>query len=431
MDAQILAPPVVRVGPARRVLGGAGLALLLAGLAVLATEAAAGPSPAVRVPAGRFTGWVAGPLAGLADAPPSRVVLAAALALAVAGYALVLAAARDLPVRWIVGGVLAAHLVALLAPPLFTSDVFSYIAYARMEGAHLDPYAAAPVVLGHDPIRPWVGWLHIRSAYGPLFTLLSAPAAAVSNAAALWAFKVIAALASLVVVALVWWAAPRRDRAPGPAVALVGLNPVLLVFAVGGAHNDLLLLLGMTGAVALVLAGRDVPAGIAAVAAAGLKLTAVVVLPFLVLGSPRRGRVALGALIGALLAGALALAAFGHDAGGFLRVLAWQQGRVSASSLPALTGDVLGVAPATLLPVFKAAGALALAGLVAAAWRGADWLTCAAWALVAVTATTSWLMPWYAVWALPLCALCRSRSLTVAVLALQALLVARLGLALA
>ena len=56
------------------------------------------------------------------------------------------------------------------------------------------------------------------------------------------AYKAIAAISSVVIVVVVWNAARLRGLDPVKAVALVGLNPVIIVFGVGGGHNDLLML---------------------------------------------------------------------------------------------------------------------------------------------------------------------------------------------
>jgi hypothetical protein len=48
------------------------------------------------------------------------------------------------------------------------------------------------------------------------------------------------------------------------------------------------------------------------------------------------------------------------------------------------------------------------------AWRGADWITSAGWATLALLLCTSWLLPWYATWLLPLAALGDSRRLRIA-----------------
>jgi hypothetical protein len=62
-----------------------------------------------------------------------------------------------------------------------------------------------------------------------------------------------------------------------------------------------------------------------------------------------------------------------------------------------------------------AAGLIGLAALVAA-WRGADAITAAGWAFLALIASIASFAPWYLVWLLPFAALGRSRSLRVATL---------------
>jgi len=56
--------------------------------------------------------------------------------------------------------------------------------------------------------------------------------------------------------------------------------------------------------------------------------------------------------------------------------------------------------------------------------RGADWLEAAGWATLALLATTTWLLPWYLVWFLPLAALARRPHQRIAALALTALVLA-------
>ena len=92
---------------------------------------------------------------------------------------------------------------------------------------------------------PFIGakWVLHAEAYGPVFTALSYALAPLSIAASALAFKAIAACASLGTVALVWNAARLRGLDPVKAVALVGLNPLIVIYGVGGGHNDLLMLL--------------------------------------------------------------------------------------------------------------------------------------------------------------------------------------------
>ena len=37
-------------------------------------------------------------------------------------------------------------------------------------------------------------------------------------------------------------------------------------------------------------------------------------------------------------------------------------------------------------------------------WRGADWIAAAGWATFGVLLTSTWLLPWYAGWVVPLAA---------------------------
>src|SRR5262249_54660907 len=48
--------------------------------------------------------------------------------------------------------------------------------------------------------------------------------------------------------------------------------------------------------------------------------------------------------------------------------------------------------------------------------RGADWRAMAGWATLALLLCTAWLLPWYAIWALPLAALADSRRLRIVTL---------------
>ena len=101
-----------------------------------------------------------------------------------------------------------------------------------------------------------MGWPFKHSPYGPLFTLGSYALAPLGLAGGLWALKAIAALASLGAIALVGYAAHTLGRQWKWAVAFVGLNPVLLELAVGGAHNDTLVMASLAAALALAARGQ-------------------------------------------------------------------------------------------------------------------------------------------------------------------------------
>ena len=426
-DAVLSPAPALAPGRARIPQGALGLGVLIVAVAIVAAGAADHPSLLVHVPPGRFAGWLAGPLHELEAAAPSAPAFAGLLVAMVAGYLVAVRHAHVLGARTVLGAILLLHLIALLAPPLLTTDVFSYVSYGRLGALHgIDPYVAAPIRVPHDAIYPWVGWRHARSAYGPLFTVLTYPLAVVGVAPAVWTLKLVAALSSLGCVALVWRTALARRIDPVRAVALVGLNPVLLIWVVAGAHNDLLMMLAMSAAVALVVAGAEAGGAATAVAGAAVKVSAVLILPFIVLGSARRGRAVTGAVIAAVAGALAAVLVFGGHAAGFLDVLGAQQRTASGMSVPTTLAHLAGAptaAPA-LLTAVHVTGALLLLALVVQAARGLDWIEGAALALVVAAAASGWLMPWYTVWALPLAVLARRRRALVAVLALQGLVLA-------
>ncbi|MEX2253254.1 MAG: polyprenol phosphomannose-dependent alpha 1,6 mannosyltransferase MptB [Thermoleophilaceae bacterium] len=373
-----------------------------------------------------YPDWLQGPF-GLLDAAPVFADGYSVLLLAMAAcYLIVLACAGDLSVRWAIGTVVGLHVIFLLAPPLLTTDVFGYIGFGRVGAVHgLNPYEIGPGGIAGEPTAPYEVWHDLPSPYGPLFTALTYAVAPLGVAAGLWALKVAAAAASLGCVALVWAIAKRLGRDPLPAALFVGLNPLVLVHVVGGAHNDVFMVLPLLAGVYLAVAGRERLGAAAMVCAAAVKTTAAVALPFLVISSDERRRL-LAAILGAALAlGVLVLAVIGPGVADFPAALGKQDDLVSSHSLPHYLGSALGLGGATA--GIKLAANLVLAGvlllLAVRVWRGMDWIAAAGWATLALLLTTVWLMPWYVLWLLPLAALTPSRWLRGAALALTLLIV--------
>ncbi len=176
-------------------------------------------------------------------------------------YAAVVALAGQLSARVVLVAIVAVHAVVLLAPPLASTDVFSYQAYARMGAMYgINPYTHGPYAINLDAVFPYVGakWSTTTpSAYGPVFTVSTYLLAPLTIATSVFAYKSIAAVASLALVAVVWRCARLRGNDPVKAAALVGLNPLLVIYGVGGGHNDLLMLLAMVGGVYAILASRE------------------------------------------------------------------------------------------------------------------------------------------------------------------------------
>jgi len=442
----------------RRIALGA-LGLLAIVYVALAALVAAPGSTVVLATAERSPGWLLGPWQPLgldgASGELAGPLYYAGLWLAMLSYCAVLLVARAVGPKLALGSIAGFHLLFLLAPPLLSQDVFSYISYARLEIVHsLSPYTHSPDAVPGDAAFAFAGSKDATSVYGPLFTLATYPVAKVSVPAAFWTLKTVAALASLGVVALSWACARRLGRNPVPAALAVGLNPLVLVHVVGGAHNDSLVVLLWMAAVLAVLgvadasghshtaaAGernariritRDQLAGFLGGAATGIKVSAGLVLPFLLMGARRRAALIAGAVGAALVIGAASFAAFGLDALDALGLIGENQERTSRWSLPQRSADgiaaLIGASPHEIVDYTRAAFAALFVGVVLVllrlTWRSprgsSDWLSATGWATLALLVSSAWLVPWYAIWLLPLAALSGSGRLMAGSLALCA-----------
>jgi hypothetical protein len=410
-----------------RALGLLGLLAILAGVFLIAAGAATAPSQLVPGRSGGWPDWMAGPLEGLGIGISSASFQTFTL-IVCAGYLLVLGAARALSWRVLVPGILGAHLLLLIGPPLISQDVFGYLAFARMGVLHgLDPYTHVAFDIPTDPIYPFIGWPFQHSPYGPLFTLSSYATAPLGIAGGLWALKTAAVAGSLLGVALTARAAGALGHSRRFAAAFVGLNPVMLELTVGGAHNDTLVLAFLAGALALTAgtaiaaSPRDRAGAFALAAGVGVKVTAGIVLPFLVLAPSTwraRARVAIAAAVGLALVAVVGLIGFGSHALGFLDAVSEQQQLVAVHSIPAETARLLGLhgTPDWWRHCFLAAFLVVFLYALWRTARGADWRVAAGWSTLALLLSTAWLLPWYAVWPLPLAAVCGDRRLRAATL---------------
>jgi len=408
---------------ALRALGALGLLGVVTTVFLLSAGAARRPTQYVPGRSGGWPDWMAGPLRGLGVGISSGSFQNLMLIMSVS-YLLVLLAARTLPLRALVAAIVAANVILLLGPPLLSQDVFGYISFARLGALHgLDPYTHVAAEVPTDPVFGFVGWPFLHSPYGPLFTLASYATAPLGLAGALWTFKAIAVASSLGTVALVVRAAGRLGQSRRWAAAFVGLNPVLLVLAVGGAHNDTLILLLLAGALALTAGAnpRFRAAAIALVTGVAIKITAGLALPFLVLAPARaheRRQVVATACLGLVALVAVGLVGFGTHALSFLDAVGEQQQLVATHSVPAELARLVGLSgtPNWWRHLFIVAFVAVLAFALWRTTRGADWRIAAGWTTLALLLSTAWLLPWYATWLLPLAAVGGDRRLRAATL---------------
>jgi hypothetical protein len=406
-----------------------------------------------------FPAWMAGPLGGLwpgltRNSSTLKYLFSGAIVLMYAAYLVGLAYLPRLRARWTISGIVAVHAIFFLAPPLALTDVFNYINYGRMEVVHhLNPYTSIPILEPHsDPSYVLSNWHQLLSPYGPLFTILTFAVVPIGVAASFWVIKGILAVASLATIFLVWKCAELLGRDPVAAIVLVGLNPIVLVWGLGGDHNDFLMVFLIVLGFYLMLTARaagasekvspqvpppasrtarlrewsyplavaDIGAGVAFVTAAAIKASGAVLIPVVLAGLLRAPRrllaVALGMAGACLIAGALSLVAFGLH----IPDLSTQSRLVTNVSVPNLIGLALGKGGETQSLHVLLSAALAVSVLLCCvqAWRRRSSITASGWANVALLVTLSWVLPWYVLWVLPLAALSSSRRLRGAALAL-------------
>ncbi|WP_215543801.1 polyprenol phosphomannose-dependent alpha 1,6 mannosyltransferase MptB [Amycolatopsis sp. CA-230715] len=145
----------------------------------------------------------------------------------------------------------------LFIPPLFSRDVYAYLAQSEIVHRGMDPYTLGPAdALGvGDPLTANVSnmWRETSAPYGPLYLRLGGWLAGLSGNHIVVGV-LLQRLLALAGVALIVWALPRLARRfgvqPSTALWLGAANPLVLFHLVAGAHNDAL-------ALGLMMAGLE------------------------------------------------------------------------------------------------------------------------------------------------------------------------------
>ena len=330
----------------------------------------------------------------------------------------------------------------LLAPPMFSRDVYAYAGQGHLVASGVDPYVWGPAYL-NDKFSASVDsiWQWTPSPYGPVFLWMAGRVVALAGNHVVPAIVMLRLLA-VAGLLLVAWALPRLARAHGvPAQRALWLgvaNPFVLIHGIGGAHNDALMV-GLLVA-GLAVAGRDptarrlVLATVIVSTAALVKVPAAAGLAFLpltVLGG-WRPRLRAAALVGATAAVTTVVLTDASGLGwGWLHTLDVGSSRLSVFSpvtgAGVLVGNLLTRAglvdsPGTVLRLFLTAG-MVLAGGTAVVLllraRTIGPLRALGLTLIAVVALAPVVQPWYLLWGLVLLAAVGGQQVVVALGALS------------
>lgn len=220
---------------------------------------------------------------------------------------------RALPsVRWLRSTLVLWCGPLLVAPVMFSRDVFSYLAQGEIAARGLDVHTVSPLAgLGatsESVERVGVYWRDTPSPYGSLFGAVERLIAQVSAGdpvVGILGHRLVAVLG----LAMIVWAVPRLARIAGAAertaLWLGVLNPLVLWHLVAGVHNDALMLGFMLSGTAIALAAlgkriewRPLLSGVALIAlGAQVKLPAVVALAVVGTALARRRRGTVGDLV--------------------------------------------------------------------------------------------------------------------------------------
>ncbi|WP_198962124.1 polyprenol phosphomannose-dependent alpha 1,6 mannosyltransferase MptB [Pseudonocardia sp. MH-G8] len=317
----------------------------------------------------------------------------------------------------------------LVSTPLFTRDVYSYLAQGGLPLAGFDPYAVGPEVmpgLFSDNVHYF--WQDTPAPYGPLFILIAKAVAWLAGDGMILGV-VLMRLVMLPGLLLLVWALPELTRRLGgrvPVALWVAVaNPLMVVHMVGGGHNDLLVV-GLLAAGALVALRGGHIAGIALVTAAmATKASAGIALPFLVLvwaahmSGSQRARIvkATAAGVGVFLVVFTACTVAAGVGLGWLPALSAPSMIVNWMSIPTAVGEfthtlvagIVNVPKQPFINVARALGGLLLVYIAATQWwsardGGPDAVRRAGVVLLAVAVLSPATLPWYVSWGMALLA---------------------------
>jgi alpha-1,6-mannosyltransferase len=148
--------------------------------------------------------------------------------------------------------------LALPPQPMFSKDVYSYLAQSKIAALGLNPYQLGPAAaLGvSDPLTRGVPniWRDTPAPYGPLFITVGRIVTAVSGDHVVTGVY-LQRLLELVGIAMIVWALPRLARRfgvqPVSALWLGAANPLVLWHLIAGSHNEALM-------IGLMLAGFEI-----------------------------------------------------------------------------------------------------------------------------------------------------------------------------
>lgn len=151
-----------------------------------------------------------------------------------------------------------------LTAPLFTQDIYSYLAQGAIVANGLDPYSAGPIdLLGPDNTLarsvPFI-WAHSPSPYGPVALMFAAVISHLTDNSIVLGVLAHRLLSVVALVCAAWGVvklAGRCNVSKQAAMWLGILNPLCMLHLIGGIHNESVMLGFMIAGIEIVLRGIE------------------------------------------------------------------------------------------------------------------------------------------------------------------------------
>ncbi len=335
----------------------------------------------------------------------------------------------------------------LVAPPMFSNDIYSYAAQGEMVSHHISPYLYGPGVLGATPFASLAQgvWINTPSPYGPLFSGLEGETVVLAGHHVLLSIiflRILAIVGVVLIASFLPSLARSYGKDPGLAFSLAVLNPLVLLFLIGSGHNDALM-------IGLLVAGLSIARwghcgwGLVVCALAGaIKIPGAVGVFTIAWTSAYGARAVWRRALALAAAAAVTLAVLGVFAQVFGVGWGWARSLgssdtvttwITPSDLIAKIVPHLGVSASTFLALAHVVGFLTAAIICLWALRNLRTLGLPAalgLSLLAIVILGPIVQPWYLLWGLvPLSATDGARTVSaIAVLSVSATLAGAVGL---
>jgi alpha-1,6-mannosyltransferase len=315
----------------------------------------------------------------------------------------------------------------LVAPPLFSKDVYSYAAQGDMVSHGINPYQYGPDVIGAGPFVAPVDqiWGNAPAPYGPLFLESAGIITKVTahhELATVVGLRLLALLGVVLLAVFIPKLARLHGRDPSAAFALAVLNPLTLLHLIGGAHNEALMVGLLAAGLTLAKSGRPMFGVVCCALAAAVKAPAALIIVYIGwtwMGEDVPWRERIRPVVSSLLVGGAVMAFLSQVTGlgwGWLSALgtpgtvkSWLAPTTGIAILGGHITHLVGFGPTTdtLLKVAREMGLAAAAAAAAYLLLRTDrigLLRAAGAALVLLVLLGPVVQPWYLAWGLLLLA---------------------------